>query len=725
MAPARRNERSGPRTVAFGSMLGDLYGHTRAAIASTMSRVTRPAQFRIQLVALALAGLGAVACHPQPELLQPAPVPEAESAAESALEPRGPTVDSAAMMDSIAWLASDERRGRFTLDPEIETVAAWLGEHYAELGLVPAPGADGFRVGYSLRTHVEAGEHQRLVVHARRQVTVGAAQLLPRGQGIAGAAKGELVFVGYAASWTRAPSSDQPSSDQPGSDQRTPHPGELIDSYDDLAGVDLEGKVALVLANAPNTPEYKALFAAIQDIATAFETRAKALREQGEVEALRALHKGAREQLAELAAAFLDVGELGDEFWEVEDPLQPLDIMGLAAGMARDTQRRPLFDPGTNKLEAKLERLAAAGAVGVILVQGPRSFATKAAATAGLLPSVMGETADPEPPFKPHTPRRPSVIPNPVDLPVLQLRWTQADKLFRIDGRRLSKVQAAIDADYQPRSQPVGVTVELETSLEETRVEVPNVVAVLPGETDELVVLGAHFDHIGDGETGMCRVVVRRDSRDSICNGADDNGSGTAMLMELARAYTRAGLRPERTIVFTHFSGEELGLLGSSALAAAAPFDMDKVAAMVNLDMVGRLGPKGLAIGGISSSDDWMPLLDELGNYDMQILYEGSTTTRSDHAHWFRRQIPVLFFFTGVHADYHRAGDEIDEINVDGMASIGQLVSDLIWELGAGYPIAWGGLEPGEGIARGLPGTDPETVVKRVDASGATLTTGD
>jgi Zn-dependent M28 family amino/carboxypeptidase len=301
------------------------------------------------------------------------------------------------------------------------------------------------------------------------------------------------------------------------------------------------------------------------------------------------------------------------------------------------------------------------------------------------------------------------------------MRWTSADKMLSIGGQKLSKVQAEIDADYKPRSQALGIDVELTSALVDESTDVPNVLAQLPGKTDEIIMLGAHFDHIGNDETGNCRAIVRRDTRDAICNGADDNASGTAMLLELARAYKKAGVTPERTIVFAHFSGEEIGLLGSRALMQHSPFDQSRVVAMVNLDMVGRLGPRGLAIGGIGSSADWMPLLDELGNYDMQILYEGSTTTRSDHAHWFRSQIPVLFFFTGVHGDYHRAGDEIDEINVEGLASIGQMVSDLIWELAGGRAIAWTAPTNGDGIGAGLPGSDPSTVIKRVAADGSPM----
>jgi hypothetical protein len=384
------------------------------------------------------------------------------------------------------------------------------------------------------------------------------------------------------------------------------------------------------------------------------------------------------------------------------------------------TQDRPQFgDPREISLSKKAERLAAAGAVGVIFVEGPRSIIGAAARKQAALPGVIdGPTSSGSGAGAGEQLR---VIPDPAPIPVVQLRWPEADKLFVIDGKKLSQVQAAIDTDYQPRSRPLGISAELTTDLTSEQLEVPNVLAQIRGESDEIILLGAHFDHIGNETNGHCRPVVKRDTRDPICNGADDNASGTAMLLELARAYKDSGITPKRTLVFAHFSGEELGLLGSHALIEHSPFDQGEVVAMINLDMVGRLGPRGLAIGGIHSSDDWLPLLDELGNYGMEILYEGSTTTRSDHAWWFRRQIPVLFFFTGVHADYHRAGDELDEINVDGLGKIGQLVSDVVWELAGGRTIQWTAPRSGDGIGRGLPGQDPSTVIRKVAEDGSVI----
>ncbi|MCA9698549.1 MAG: M20/M25/M40 family metallo-hydrolase, partial [Myxococcales bacterium] len=355
-----------------------------------------------------------------------------------------------------------------------------------------------------------------------------------------------------------------------------------ISSYDDLAGVDLKGKVALIFDSVPNQPDFMALFKALQKLAEDFEAEAKPLREEDDLRKLEALHTRTRKRLVELVSTFVDTKDLPEEFWKIEDPKAGFDFMGLSQVFWQRAARRPQFDPGSNSLERKLERLHEAGAVGAILVPGPRTFLDKKAREADVLPGVAGSSAGGGDGGGSRT-----VIPDPGPIPVVQLRWKQADKLLRVDGKKLSQLQAAIDGDLVPRSQALGLEVELAASFTEERVEVPNVVAVLPGETDELVVLGAHFDHIGNDVNGQCRTVVRKEERDGICNGADDNASGTAMLLELARAYKQSGITPKRTLVFAHFSGEELGLLGSHALSQQAPFDMNKVVAMVNLDMIG------------------------------------------------------------------------------------------------------------------------------------------
>lgn len=293
-------------------------------------------------------------------------------------------------------------------------------------------------------------------------------------------------------------------------------------------------------------------------------------------------------------------------------------------------------------------------------------------------------------------------------LPVAWLGSAAAKEWMTIDISKPKAAKAAIQA---------GMRLSISAKRETVEREAFNVLAVLPGTTtpEQIVILGAHYDHIGTTEKGL---MCREKEGDTICNGADDNASGTAMVLEVARAFTEAHYRPARTIVFAHFAGEELGLHGSKALAAAppkvAPFEGGEVVAMVNLDMVGRLGKDGLAIGGVSSSDAWMPLLDELGTRDMTIVYERAINARSDHANFYRKKIPVLFFFTGLHDDYHKAGDHFEAINREGMATIGQLVADLTRTLADGALVPYAPpRNEDEGVVARMPGADESTVEKR------------
>ncbi|MBK6917378.1 MAG: M20/M25/M40 family metallo-hydrolase [Deltaproteobacteria bacterium] len=242
-----------------------------------------------------------------------------------------------------------------------------------------------------------------------------------------------------------------------------------------------------------------------------------------------------------------------------------------------------------------------------------------------------------------------------------------------------------------------------------------NVLAVLPGTdaADEIVVIGAHYDHIGRKDAGLACI-----GSDDTCNGADDNGSGTAMVLSIAKAFAAAGRRPRRTLVFAHFAGEELGLHGSKALANTAPdappFRGGHVVAMINFDMVGRLGSGGLSIGGVGSSTGWMPLLDRLGSRGMSVVYERSVSARSDQAPFYELGIPVLFFFTGLHDDYHRADDEADRINYDGMNTIGDLALALVEAVAGGAELPFAAATGDDGLVTRMPGSDERTVEKRV-----------
>lgn len=190
-----------------------------------------------------------------------------------------------------------------------------------------------------------------------------------------------------------------------------------------------------------------------------------------------------------------------------------------------------------------------------------------------------------------------------------------------------------------------------------------NVIAFINNHASNTVVLGAHYDHLGYGEdhnslyTGKSPMVH---------NGADDNASGTAALIELGKKLHSSKLK-KNNYLFIAFSGEELGLFGSKYFTDNAPISLGTVNYMINMDMVGRLNDSthGLTIGGYGTSPAWNKLIDTSGLY-FKIKLDSSGSGPSDHTSFYRKDIPVLFFFTGTHSDYHKPGDDADKINFTG-----------------------------------------------------------
>jgi hypothetical protein len=239
--------------------------------------------------------------------------------------------------------------------------------------------------------------------------------------------------------------------------------------------------------------------------------------------------------------------------------------------------------------------------------------------------------------------------------------------------------RAGLRTSFQDFTIPADAPAVLHTTLGGAAAR--NVVAVLPGASPALrgqvVVVGAHYDHLGLGGFGA----LDPDSTGRVHNGADDNASGTAALVEIARTLARR--HPARTIVFVAFSGEELGTLGSSYFVQhPVPQPVDSIYAMLNLDMVGRLKNARLAALGAATAKEFPALLDSLNTparFDLRASGDGWGP--SDHAVFFAARRPVLHFFTDLHDDYHRSTDDWQRINAVGLAQIAQFVADLAWAL--------------------------------------------
>lgn len=194
-----------------------------------------------------------------------------------------------------------------------------------------------------------------------------------------------------------------------------------------------------------------------------------------------------------------------------------------------------------------------------------------------------------------------------------------------------------------------------------------NVIGWIDNKSSKTVVIGAHYDHLG-----LAKPRSGKDKTPQIHNGADDNASGTAALLELARwAVTDTNLK--YNYVFAAFSAEEKGLFGSKAYCSRPWVNNDNIVYMLNLDMVGRLGCQGDTINalGIASSDVWEPFIDTIGHPDFAIKKISGAPSFSDHAPFLKKGIPVIFFSTGLHPQYHTPQDDIELINFKGMTEIG------------------------------------------------------
>ena len=258
-------------------------------------------------------------------------------------------------------------------------------------------------------------------------------------------------------------------------------------------------------------------------------------------------------------------------------------------------------------------------------------------------------------------------------IPVAFLRRDHAVALFRSAGLDLAALEQRSSA--QPVALP-GATLALRTPFIDVDHQPSNVVAVLPGSDstlrDTYVVFSAHYDHVG---------VRAHASGDSIFNGADDDASGTAAIVEVAEAFASLPQPPARSLIFLAVSGEEKGLLGSRYYSDHPTVPIEDIVANINIDMIGRNSPDSIvAIGQEFSSLG--PLLqnvaDEHGALGLTVAEdiwpEENFFFRSDHFSFARREIPAIFFFAGVHEDYHQPSDEVEKLDVDKAARVARLV---------------------------------------------------
>lgn len=270
----------------------------------------------------------------------------------------------------------------------------------------------------------------------------------------------------------------------------------------------------------------------------------------------------------------------------------------------------------------------------------------------------------------------------PVGIPVLRIKRNVADRILSAKGKTTAGLETEINTSHRSTVFATGVEVNAGSEVRVERSATRNVVMVLNGEDenlrDEYLIIGGHYDHLGMGSSSS-----RAGDTVAVHHGADDNASGVAGFIEIAEKFALTDNGNRRSIIFAGFSGEESGLLGSKYFTENPPVDLSKVNAMINLDMVGRLSDSGsLQVGGIGTS----PILKEMivslvdtSSIRLSLSEEGSGP--SDHSAFYGKDIPVLFFTTGAHLDYHTPSDTWEKLNYPGMASVSDIVFNVAEKL--------------------------------------------
>ncbi len=501
----------------------------------------------------------------------------------------------ARLRGDLKFLASDECEGRGITTKGINLAADYIAREFEKAGLKPG-GTAGYFQPFALATGVKAGPNNQLVLHGPlgQTITLEAGRHFNvAGMSAAGKVEAPLVFAGYGI-----------TAEEP--------------NYDDYAGLDVTGKVVVILTNTP-----------------------------------RFLHRDAN--------VFRGEGRTSPH-----------------AGLA-----------------AKIHNAARRKAAGVLVVANRPSSSSRvqiapvAQVAQGALP-------------------RPSATPRDGDayaLPAAYLRRDQLNAmLVSATGVDLVQTEQQIDAQLKPRSSLLaGWSCRLQTDLTRTQVIVKNVIGVVEGNgplAKETVVIGAHYDHVGfgqrgpfggfgagasgPGEPGGVGLPRTEMAGNTIHRGADDNASGTATLLELARRLGREGNGAGRRLVFIAFTAEESGLLGSAYYCRQPVFSLADTVAMVNMDMVGRLQDNKLMVGGLGSAPHFLALIEKLNEkHGFDLWKEPSGQGPSDHASFYAQKIPVFKFFTGFHEQYHRPTDRMETLNVAGLRRIAALVEDVTAELRA------------------------------------------
>lgn len=462
------------------------------------------------------------------------------------------SIDPNLYLNDVKFLASPDLRGRATGSPELEKAAAFIAQKFKEFGLKPL-GDKGYLQSFSVTTSAQLGKnnHLRIAGKGHTVALTCPADFIPFHFSPAAKLSAPVVFAGYGIT---APEFH----------------------YDDYAGIDVKGKIVVVLRHEPQESDEKSVFAG-----------------------------------------------------------------------KRLTSHALFANKATN---AKMH-----GAAGIVLINDLPNHPGDGDALA----KFGGEEG-----------------PDDVGIPFLQMKEARVAEWFTEAGKNLKTVEAEIDKDAKPESFAFPDTLHItgELDLVRTVKTVHNVVGYLPGETDEYVIAGAHYDHLGlGGQYSLAPSLTG-----TVHPGADDNASGTAGVIELAR-YFSSQPKQKRGILFLTFAGEEMGLLGSNYYVGHPEVPLAKAVAMLNMDMIGRVRDSKVYVGGVGTGSNFRAMLDKITpHYAMKMDYsETGESGGSDHTSFIIGKVPSLFFFSGLHSDYHKPGDTWDKIDAPDAAKVLDLVAEI------------------------------------------------
>ncbi len=340
------------------------------------------------------------------------------------------------------------------------------------------------------------------------------------------------------------------------------------------------------------------------------------------------------------------------------DGINVKDKIVIAMRYSPDTSNSSKFEKYTS-ITAKLFAARDKGAAGIIFVSSP--------------PGASGDkllTFD-DPRF------------GGTSIAVLTIKWDYISQLMSRVGKDLIGIKKQIDSTRKPNSFEIpNAVVIVQTEIEKIKSYSTNVVGFIPGTDSSLkqeyLIIGAHYDHLGMGGEGSGSL-----KPDTIVphHGADDNASGTAGLLELAQYFSAHRSKLKRSLLFIAFSGEELGLLGSDYYVKHPSVPLDKSIVMINMDMVGRMKDSILVVEGMGTSPKFEEIVKRNNSDSLTLRLKPDGFGPSDQASFYMKDIPVMFYFTNLHSDYHKPSDTWDKINYSGEKTVLNLVTRIINEL--------------------------------------------